>query len=120
MGITELFGRKAPRENSDARNALPGEMVTTAACLPGWTVRKHLSIVGSTQISDVGFNQKKGSGQAYEAAMRELCESATALGANAVLNVRLVAAPLQLNGSAWVTSTLILTGDAVRAIKDEE
>lgn len=111
MGFRDLFS------GPSRELAIPTQMVTSAFSLPGWTISKHLAIVGSSRNIKVGLlDPRKDAGQVYAEVMLEMCESARDLGANAILNVRLAPVPV---GAGFIVSTLIITGDAVLAAKED-
>ena len=112
MGIRDAFGR------GKRDLAIPTHMVTSAPSLAGWTIMKHLAIVGSSRNIKVGlFDPRKDAGEIYEEVMLEMCDSARDLGANAVLNVRLAPMPI---GAGFIVSSLLVTGDAVIAVEADQ
>ena len=109
-----LFGNSGSAVSVVApKLALATRFVTSANALPEHRTVRHLSLVTAAVLQPITLRQNENAATGYNSCLQALCSDAVALGANAVLNVRLATGTVQMQGSAWMTHALYLTGDAV-------
>lgn len=80
----------------------------TTETVPGRTISKSFGLVEVTQKGIAGDVPKQS-----ESIFKGLLSVATALGANAVVNVRLVTGSYEQQASKWQVTYVIAYGDAV-------
>jgi uncharacterized protein YbjQ (UPF0145 family) len=98
-----LFGLGGPDESSSLI-----EGCTTLAQVPGKEIIKSLGLIEYTKKGIAGDAPKLSSG-----IFESLLSAAKEKGANAVVNVKLMAGSYQAQGSQWQVTYVIAYGDAV-------